>query len=807
MSTVKFAVQKPLPYLNASDEALLFDRGRAADPAVERAVAAIVSDVRARGDAALREMAARFDGVTLETIEVPSEAGAEAIAAIDPTVRAALEQAAEAIAAFHRAQLPPPLEVELRAGLRLGRRAEPLRRVGVYAPGGRAAYPSSVLMGVVPARVAGVDEIVVCSPAGPDGLPPTEVLAACVIAKADRVFAIGGAGAVAAMAFGTETVPRVEKIVGPGNAYVTEAKRQLTGTVAIDCPAGPSEVLVIADESANPEWVALELIAQAEHDPDAAAVLVALDDAVADAVADALARLLPEQPRRDIVEAALAARGAILVAPSLGSALRFAERYAPEHLALMIEEPRRAIDRVRAAGTVFLGNSSSVAFGDYMTGANHVLPTAGLARAWSGLSTHDFLRFSTYQELTPEAAAALAGPTATLAGAEGLPAHAAAARARAGDATSAMIDEAEAIPVAVPVRAAYRDLALYDPGRRPVAVDLSDNTNLFGAPPAAARALAEVQGDAITRYPAVFADELKERLAALHGVAPENVATGCGADDVIDSAIRAFCEPGDTLAYPDPTFGMIPLFTRMNAVRPRAVTLASVDRLDVDGLLRTRARITYVCQPNNPTGTLFDTRDLERLAAESTGVLLVDEAYADYGGTSMAAWAAASDRVVVVRTLSKAFGLAGLRIGYAIGPAALIREIEKSRGPYKVTAAADAAARAVLAEDMDWVEAHVARTIENRERLTREVEAMGVRAFPSAGNFVLLQAPEDVPGDGTRPAALRLADALRGRGVAVRAFPALPLVGECVRVTVGPWPMMETFLDALRAVLTGEGAR
>jgi len=377
----KLGVRGSIAGLTATDEAKLLERGRSTDPEVERAVASLVADVRERGDAALFEMALRFDGVELTVLEVPLATCRAALADLDGGVLAALEQAKDAIEAFHRAQLPQDLEVEIVPGVRLGRRAEPLRRVGVYVPGGRAAYPSSVLMGVVPAKVAGVDEVIVCSPPGPDGLPPATVLAACALAGADRVFALGGAGAVAAMAIGTVSVPRVDKIVGPGNAYVTEAKRQLNGTVAIDCPAGPSEVLVVADETADPELVALELIAQAEHDPDAAAVLVTTSESVAAEVETALARLVGIQPRREIVEASLASSGAILIAASLAEALAFATRYAPEHLALLVAEPRRALVRVRAAGTIFLGAGSSVAFGDYMTGANHVLPTAGLARA------------------------------------------------------------------------------------------------------------------------------------------------------------------------------------------------------------------------------------------------------------------------------------------------------------------------------------------------------------------------------------------------------------------------------------------
>jgi histidinol dehydrogenase len=291
-------------------------------------------------------------------------------------------------------------------------------------------------MGVVPARVAGVRDIIVCSPPGRDDARPSRVvLAAAAIGGATRVFAVGGAGAVAAMAYGTESVPHVDRIVGPGNAYVAEAKLQVSSAVAIDSPAGPSELLVLVDAAADPALVARELLAQAEHDPLAAVVAVATSAQTAHAIVDALAELLQAQPRGAICAAALAGQGAVLSTASLDEAIAFANAYAPEHLLLVVADPDAALARARNAGTVFVGASASVAFGDYMTGANHVLPTGGLARSYSGLSTLDFVRWTTYQRVSPQAAARLAGDVGIFADAEGLPGHAMAARAwRAGGA-------------------------------------------------------------------------------------------------------------------------------------------------------------------------------------------------------------------------------------------------------------------------------------------------------------------------------------------------------------------------------------
>ena len=340
-----------------------------------------------------------------------------------------MERSARNVARVHSAFRPRATRVEVEPGVVVERRPDPLARVGVYAPGGRAAYPSSVLMGAVPARVAGVREVVLCSPPRPGGQPSDAVLAAAAVAEVDRVFSLGGAGAIAALAYGTESVPAVDRIVGPGNAWVAEAKCQVASRVPIDSPAGPSELLVLLDAGSDVEAVARELLAQAEHDPEAAVVAVALDDGTARRLLDRIAALAPAAERADVISSALTRHGAVLVASSVEEAVAFAERWAPEHLLLAVEGAAGMSGRIRNAGTVFVGTSSSGAFGDYLTGANHVLPTAGAARAWSGLSTLDFVRWTTVQTVSAEGAASLAADTEVFAAAEGLHAHAAAARA------------------------------------------------------------------------------------------------------------------------------------------------------------------------------------------------------------------------------------------------------------------------------------------------------------------------------------------------------------------------------------------
>jgi histidinol dehydrogenase len=801
--------------LSPCDRIELFDRTTSRDASVRAQTAAIIARVRADGDAALYALARELDSVALEQLEIPRAWWQSALDTLEPALRRAMTRAATNIARMHAAAKPQALELETEPGIVIGRRPDPLGRVGVYAPGGRATYPSSVLMGAVPARVAGVGEVIVCSPPGRDGLPSPVVLAAAELANVDRVFALGGAGAVAAMAYGTESVPRVDRIVGPGNAYVAEAKLQVSGSVAIDSPAGPSELLVIADATAEPRIIAREMLAQAEHDPRACVVAVTVGATMAARVVEALRDALPAQSRRAIIAQALGTRGGVLSVATLHEAIAFANDYAPEHLLLAIADPASALEYVRHAGTVFLGETSSVAFGDYLTGANHVLPTGGLARSYSGLSTLDFVRWTTYQRVAPDAAERLAEDVSRLAEAEGLPAHAAAARG-AGRAPAPTSSDAGALArvefrppssafiggascdasaassasAALHGRPSYRDIALYAPDRSAARIDLSDNTNLWGAPPTAARVIRDAATPALTRYPALYAADLQSALAEYTGARREEIATGCGSDDVLDSAIRAFAEPGDRVAYPDPSFAMLPLFAKMNGLAGVAVPLTSHFDIDADAMLDTGARIIYLCSPNNPTGTAAARATIERVIARAPGLVILDEAYAEFADDGFLADALRSDRLLVVRTMSKAFGLAGLRVGYAVGHAELVAEVEKSRGPYKVNALAERAAVTALREDRPWVQARVADVRENRARLRDALTALGLAPLPSAANFVLVPVPD------AGPAAQRL----RAAGVAVRPFVALPGIGDALRITIGPWSLMNEVLAALAGV-------
>jgi histidinol dehydrogenase len=422
-----FRYVSALDALSNSNRDSLLQRAKQLDSEVRERTANILRRVRLDGDRALFDMAREYDGVALESLEVPTGIRRRALASLDRDVRAALERAARNIAAVHSASPPQPVEIETEPGVIVGRRPDPLQRVGIYAPGGRASYASSVLMAAVPARVAGVSEIILCSPPRTDGYPAPVVLAACEIAGVDRVFAVGGAGAIAALAYGTETVPSVDKIVGPGNAYVAEAKLLVSRDVGIDSPAGPSELMIICDESCDSETIAREVVAQAEHDVDACIVVISTSRDALSGIIDAIAQEIAVAPRAEVVRAALEQNGAILSADSASEAVDFATQFAPEHLLLAVKNAEGLLPQIRNAGSVFIGEQSSVVFGDYITGGNHVLPTGGLARTYSGLGPLDFVRWTFYQKVSRDAARRLSTDAAILADAEGLPGHARAA--------------------------------------------------------------------------------------------------------------------------------------------------------------------------------------------------------------------------------------------------------------------------------------------------------------------------------------------------------------------------------------------
>ncbi len=393
-------------------------------PDVEKTVADIIADVRENGDAAVLKYTQRFDKAALTTLEVTAEELDAALASADPKLIVILKKAAANIEVFHSRQKREGFVINGDNGVVTGQRILPLERVGVYVPGGTASYPSTVLMNCIPAKLAGVREIVLTTPPSPDGTISPDILAAAKIGGADRIIKAGGAQAVAALAYGTKSIPKVDKIVGPGNAYVAEAKKQVFGRVAIDMIAGPSEILVIADDTATPGYVAADLLSQAEHDKMASAVLVTTSADLAEKVAAEIERQITALPRREIARVSIDDNGQIIIADSLEQALAISNALAPEHLELCVEKPFELLEGVTNAGSVFLGHFCPEALGDYYAGPNHTLPTLGTARFSSPLSVDDFIKKSAFTYYTPEALSCVGGDIAYFAGREGLDAHA-----------------------------------------------------------------------------------------------------------------------------------------------------------------------------------------------------------------------------------------------------------------------------------------------------------------------------------------------------------------------------------------------
>ena len=397
---------------------------------VEDIVAAIIADVRKNGDRALLAYTEKFDKAKLTSLEVTKEEIEAAYASVEPAFRRILKKSAANIKAYHKHQIRKGFRMKKADGIVLGQKVTPLERAGIYVPGGTAAYPSTVLMDCIPAKLAGVDEVIMVTPPSADGTVNSAILAAAKVAGVDRIFKIGGAQAVAALAYGTESVPSVDKIVGPGNAFVAEAKRQVFGKVAIDMIAGPSEILIISDGKTNPAWVAADLLSQAEHDKMASAVLVTDSMELAKAVRDELEIQLEALPRREIARVSIDGNGKIIVCEDLDAVIEMSNRIAPEHLEVCVDEPFKYLDKIRNAGSIFLGRYCPEALGDYYAGPNHTLPTSGTARFSSPLSVDDFVKKSAFSYYEKGALEKAYRDVAAFARKEGLDAHALSAEAR-----------------------------------------------------------------------------------------------------------------------------------------------------------------------------------------------------------------------------------------------------------------------------------------------------------------------------------------------------------------------------------------
>jgi len=402
----------------------VFQRSKLDAESVMGTVENILTAVKENGDIAIRQYTEKFDKVNLKVLRVDDEVINNSLLNLDDKLIKALKKAADNIAKFHKAQIPDEWMIEVDDGVMAGQVIRPMDSVGCYIPGGRAVYPSTILMTVIPAKIAGVSRIICCTPPQPDGSIKDVVLAAAKVAGATEIYKVGGAQAVAAMAYGTESIPPVDKIVGPGNIFVTAAKKMVYGYVDIDFPAGPSEVLIITDETGNPDYIAMDIMAQAEHDPNAACVLVTTSETIAMQVDQRIKEQLNDMERAEIISESLEKYGLIAIAGSIESAIDFSNKYAPEHLIIMTQKPEEVLKNINNAGSIFLGKLTPVSAGDYGSGTNHVLPTSGCAKMYSGLSAESFLKKPTVQKLSDKGVINLNEMVITLAEYEGLYAHA-----------------------------------------------------------------------------------------------------------------------------------------------------------------------------------------------------------------------------------------------------------------------------------------------------------------------------------------------------------------------------------------------
>lgn len=787
----------------------------------------LIEDVKTRGGVALRELAERFDHVRPDQLRVPVAAIDQALQEADPKVLDALRISIERARIAHRAQLPEDRISEITPGGIVYQRWVPLHRVGLYVPGGLAAYPSSVVMNVVAAQVAGVNELVVASPPQADfgGLPHPTILAACALLGVTEVIAAGGAQAIGALAYGFTdgdyTCAPVDKVTGPGNIYVAAAKRVVQAVCGIDSEAGTTEIGILADGGANPRYVALDLISQAEHDPAAASVLITDSPELAERVNQELEELVPTTTHRERIETALSgSQSGIVLTRTLEEATQVMEAYAPEHLEVMTQDAHDRAMRMRNAGAIFVGDFSPVPLGDYLAGSNHVLPTGGTARYASGLNSTQYLRSVQVVEYTQEALAEIEEPLVNLAQAEGLPAHGESLSKRHLASTGA-VSQVASLPVNLPFR---QDLAGEEPYGAPqleVPARLNVNENPYSPSLEVVEAIAGATREAcanLNRYADRDAVRLRQDLAAYLAkesrveLPYQQIWAANGSNEVMAQLLTAFGGPGRIALGVAPTYSMYPeyardTFTEWVCLPPepasggRQIVPFRVERL-IEGIRRYRPAIVLLPRPNNPTGLTLSMAEIERIlqAAATTGPLegnqamaslvVIDEAYAEFrspGVPSAVELLADHSHLVVTRTMSKAFAAAGLRLGYLAASREIVDEVQKVRLPYHLSLLTQAAARAALAHaDQQLAQVNILRR--ERESLAAWLEAQGFEVVPSEANFLLFGSVGDDQA---------VWQGLLDRGVLVRNLGA----SGYLRVTVGTPAENTMFKKALQEVI------
>ncbi|HMQ59221.1 MAG TPA: histidinol dehydrogenase [Flavilitoribacter sp.] len=750
---------------------------------LEAAVESVLNAVKTEGDVAIRRFTRQFDGADLPEFAVSPAEMEQAVAEISPGLQAAIRIALRNIESFHAQQKEEVRIVETMPGVQCWRKSVGIERVGLYIPGGTAPLFSTVLMLGIPARLAGCKEIILCTPPGKDGKIHPAILFSARLAGITRVFKIGGAQAIAAMAYGTENVPRVDKIFGPGNQYVTAAKQMVgrQGT-AIDMPAGPSEVLVFAGEDADPDFVAADLLSQAEHGVDSQVVLVTLSEQMARRTREAVDRQLAILPRKTIAEGALA-QSAAVVLNTEAEAVELINQYAPEHLILACENAGELAGKVVNAGSVFLGHYSPESVGDYASGTNHTLPTNGYARAYSGVSLDSFVKKITFQALTPEGLANIGPAVMEMAGAEALDAHKRAVGIRL-----------EKIPAKAGSIAGVRDiLPLVRPNIRNLSPYSSARSEFSGQASVFLDANENPFGNGLNRYPDPLQWKLKSAVSAIKGVPVQNIFLGNGSDEAIDLLIRIFCEPGrDSIMITPPTYGMYRVSADIADVGVVEVPLLPGFQPDVQAILDAadnRTKLLFLCSPNNPTGNALDEKAVLGLIRDFPGIVVIDEAYIDF--SAHPGYAKKIDEfpnLVVLQTLSKAWGLAAIRLGMAFTGEPIIGLLNKVKPPYNINELTQNAAL----EALSWPESmrqQLKIILGERKSLEESLAALPAvqKVYPSDANFLLVKLADPVA----------MYRHLAGEGIIVRDRSRVILCEGCLRITVGTPEENEKLVSAM----------
>jgi histidinol dehydrogenase len=703
---------------------------------LEATIQTVFEQVKSNGDQALIELTKRFDGASLSELEVSSEEWETYIKEVDENLKEAIQTAANNIETFHRSQQLLEEVVETSQGVTCWRKSVAIQRVGLYIPGGSAPLFSTVLMLGIPASIANCPTRILCTPPDSFGQINPAIAYAARLAGVQRIFKVGGAQAIAAMSIGTETIPKVDKLFGPGNQYVTAAKvyAQRLG-VAIDMPAGPSEVLVASDDSIPASFVAADLLAQAEHGPDSQVVFLSDSETYLEEVMDQLKLQLLALPRVEIAVEAL--NNSLMVVLDSENWSGFINTYAPEHLIVMGNYEQQVVNEIINAGSVFIGRFSAESFGDYASGTNHTLPTAGFAKAYSGVSLDSFVKKITYQQVSKEGLINLGGTVVTMAMAEGLQGHAAAVEIRlkqvedSGDLRDSEFQSEFSLETTI--RPEFLEITPYSSAREEyegeAAVFLDANENGL------------LQN--YNRYPDPLQRELKRVVAAIKGFSVEHLFLGNGSDEVLDLILRLVGRPRvDQVAFLNPSYGMYHVLANINQLKPVPIQLDATFEIEPSKVLREAngCKVLILCNPNNPTGKLITRKAMLEIISNFRGVVVVDEAYIDFcPSESVHDLILEYPNLIVTQTLSKSFGMAGLRIGMAIANTDWIHALNRIKPPYNLSTIVQDKAMEILQKN-NWKDI-VQTIVSERSRVKSALEICDnvIQVIDSEANFLLFQ--------------------------------------------------------------------